>query len=158
MAPTTPSATSIPFFYRIFFTYLDPIICVWGALSFTSNTGIYRLFSKTLCEVLQACLLDRRLRKPLVKQMSISRYFLCARGAYMDFFDPSLVLIPYPKSHPGYRTCHDPQATRRRDAQLRFRFSSLVALHLRYQDLEHRSDCELHCGFDILLGCVRGLV
>ncbi|KAI4928643.1 hypothetical protein J4E85_005261 [Alternaria conjuncta] len=26
-----PTAPSIPAFYRIFFTYLDPIICAWGA-------------------------------------------------------------------------------------------------------------------------------
>jgi hypothetical protein len=31
MAQSTPSASSIPLLYRISFTYLDPIICLWGA-------------------------------------------------------------------------------------------------------------------------------
>ena len=31
MPPPTPSPSSIPLFYRLFFTWLDPILCLWGA-------------------------------------------------------------------------------------------------------------------------------
>jgi len=31
MSQPAPSARGIPLFYRLFFTWLDPIICLWGA-------------------------------------------------------------------------------------------------------------------------------
>lgn len=31
MSQSTPPARGIPVFYRLFFTWLDPIICLWGA-------------------------------------------------------------------------------------------------------------------------------
>jgi hypothetical protein len=31
MPQTQPSSRAIPSFYRIFFTFIDPIICIWGA-------------------------------------------------------------------------------------------------------------------------------
>jgi hypothetical protein len=43
----------------------------------------YTDFSQKIpCEVLQDYILEGRLKSPLVKQMSISRYFLCARVWY----------------------------------------------------------------------------
>ncbi|KAF2832210.1 hypothetical protein CC86DRAFT_451805 [Ophiobolus disseminans] len=31
MPPPTPTASAIPLFFRLFFTYVDPLICLWGA-------------------------------------------------------------------------------------------------------------------------------
>lgn len=71
------STKNFPFFYRLFFTYLDPLICVWGA--------------------------------------------------YMDFFDPTLVLsshIPNPTADIG----HSMILRQRGGGMLNFGFISAVLL------------------------------
>ncbi|CAO2648990.1 Nn.00g099390.m01.CDS01 [Neocucurbitaria sp. VM-36] len=81
MAPPQLSASSIPLFYRIFFTWVDPIICVWGA--------------------------------------------------YMDFFDPTLVLsshIPHPTPDIG----HAMILKQRGGGMLNFGFVSAVLLRYTY--------------------------
>ncbi|KAF1915005.1 hypothetical protein BDU57DRAFT_520291 [Ampelomyces quisqualis] len=80
MLKTSP-ATTIPLFYRIFFQYLDPLICVWGA--------------------------------------------------YMDFFDPRLVLsshIPAPTPDIG----HAMILKQRGGGMLNFGFVSAVLLRYTY--------------------------
>lgn len=81
MAQPEPQAATIPLFYRIFFTWVDPIICVWGA--------------------------------------------------YMDFFDPTLVLsshIPNPTPDIG----HAMILKQRGGGMLNFGFVSAVLLRYTY--------------------------
>jgi hypothetical protein len=74
-------SSNIPFFYRIFFQYLDPIICVWGA--------------------------------------------------YMDFFDPRLVLSSH-ISNPTPDIGHAMILKQRGGGMLNFGFVSAVLLRYTY--------------------------
>ena len=81
MAHPQPPAATIPLLYRVFFTWVDPIICVWGA--------------------------------------------------YMDFFDPTLVLsshIPNPTPDIG----HAMILKQRGGGMLNFGFISAVLLRYTY--------------------------